>query len=57
MKFYRGDKKLSPGEYAKLALEALKVAVKKVKEENMLRGIPLSIWKDGKVQFIQPKDL
>ena len=39
------------------ALMALKAAVKKVVEEHAREGLPLYIWRDGKVVAVPPEDL
>ncbi len=40
-----------------LAEKALKEAVKEVVKENKKAGLPLIVWKDGKVVKIRPKKL
>jgi hypothetical protein len=39
------------------ALMALKAAVKKVVEEHAREGLPLYIWRDGKVVAVPPEEL
>ena len=41
----------------KMALLALKRAVKNARKEHKLRGKPFSVWRDGKVVRIPAKDL
>ncbi|MCX5903669.1 MAG: hypothetical protein NTV89_09430 [Proteobacteria bacterium] len=41
----------------KKAEEALKAAVAKVIEENKRLGIPLVIWRNGKVVHVPPEEL
>jgi len=38
-------------------LMALKVAVKKVIEEHARQGLPIYVWRDGKVVEIPPDEL
>lgn len=40
-----------------MAEKALKEAVKEVVRENKKAGLPLVVWKDGKVVKIQPSKL
>lgn len=39
------------------ALMALKAAVEKVIEERVREGLPLYIWRDGKVVAVPPEEL
>ena len=41
----------------KKAEKALREAVRKVVAQHKKTGIPLAIWKDGKVANVQAKDL
>ena len=51
MKMKAKDK---PTKFAKDADKAFKTAVKRVLLEHNLKGIPIAVWKDGKVQKISP---
>ena len=39
------------------ALMALQAAVRKVIEEHIREGLPLYIWRDGKVVAVPPEEL
>ena len=39
------------------ALMALQAAVEKVFEDHIQEGLPLSIWRDGKVVAVPPEEL
>ncbi len=44
----------TPPETVKIALKSFRRAVKQVRAEHKRLGLPLVVWKDGRVQKIRP---
>jgi len=44
----------TPPETVQIALKSFRRAVRKVRAEHKRLGLPLAVWKDGRVQKIKP---
>jgi hypothetical protein len=53
----KGRKKKSEIPLAKLAEEALKVAVAEAIAEHKRNGYPIAVWRDGKVVIVPPDQI